>query len=321
MKAKTILQFSIGPIGAALLSLVTLPFVAWFFSVEDVGRLTMLQVVLSLSVSLFSLAMHQAYVREYHEEDDKQALFKACVIPGLAALLLVSGIIIILPFSMSKLLFGIDSALLTFLLLVGVLASFFINFLVHVVRMQERGLVFSATQLAPKLFLFIFISLIMILNLKADFETLMSCTWCKRKKHQIFLGESGDTKLKVASVIGNSHLNKGVRVKAVPLKRLMFDLQIALGKDKFKDVLKALNQYQLLIVHDWQIQSLRIDDIPLLTLLIESRKSPLLITSHLSKSEWNKDLTKLPLPLSISTELRQESRFWSVSEPKNKSLH
>ncbi|WP_024607388.1 oligosaccharide flippase family protein [Pseudoalteromonas sp. TAB23] len=173
MKAKTILQFSIGPIGAALLSLVTLPFVAWFFSVEDVGRLTMLQVVLSLSVSLFSLAMHQAYVREYHEEDDKQALFKACVIPGLAALLLVSGIIIILPFSMSKLLFGIDSALLTFLLLVGVLASFFINFLVHVVRMQERGLVFSATQLAPKLFLFIFISLIMILNLKADFETLM----------------------------------------------------------------------------------------------------------------------------------------------------
>jgi DNA replication protein DnaC len=156
---------------------------------------------------------------------------------------------------------------------------------------------------------------------KADFETLMSCTWCKRKKHQIFLGESGDTKLKVASVIGNSHLNKGVRVKAVPLKRLMFDLQIALGKDKFKDVLKALNQYQLLIVHDWQIQSLRIDDIPLLTLLIESRKSPLLITSHLSKSEWNKDLTKLPLPLSISTELRQESRFWSVSEPKNKSLH
>ena len=88
MKAKTILQFSIGPIGAALLSLVTLPFVAWFFSVEDVGRLTMLQVVLSLSVSLFSLAMHQAYVREYHEEDDKQALFKACVIPGLAALLL-----------------------------------------------------------------------------------------------------------------------------------------------------------------------------------------------------------------------------------------
>lgn len=173
MKAKTIVQFSIGPIGAALLSLVTLPFVAWFFSVEDVGRLTMLQVVLSLSVSLFSLAMHQAYVREYHEEDDKQALFKACVIPGLAALLLVSSIILILPFSTSKLLFGIDSALLTFLLLVGVLASFFINFLVHVVRMQERGLVFSATQLAPKLFLLIFISLIMLLNLKADFKTLM----------------------------------------------------------------------------------------------------------------------------------------------------
>ncbi|TMO71253.1 polysaccharide biosynthesis family protein [Pseudoalteromonas sp. S3785] len=173
MNPKKILQFSIGPIGAAFLSLITLPFVAWFFSVEDVGRLTMLQVVLSLSVSLFSLAMHQAYVREYHEEEDKQALFKTSLIPGLVVLFFVIAIIIFLPFSTSQLLFGINSPLLTFLLLVGVFASFLINFLVHAVRMQERGLVFSATQLAPKLFLLTFISLIMLLNLKANFKTLM----------------------------------------------------------------------------------------------------------------------------------------------------
>jgi len=89
-----ILSFSIGPVIAAILSLITLPFVAWFFSIEDVGRLTMLQVVLGLAVSFFSLAMHQSYVREYHEENDKQALFKLSVIPGLI-LLFISTIIIL----------------------------------------------------------------------------------------------------------------------------------------------------------------------------------------------------------------------------------
>lgn len=170
---KKILQFSIGPIGAAALSLITLPFVAWFFTVEDVGRLTMLQVVLGLSVSLFSLAMHQAYVREYHEEQDKEALFKISIIPGLTVLILISLIIFALPFSVSMLLFEIDSTLLTLLLMIGIFSSFLINFLAHVVRMQERGLVFSATQITPKFLLLILISLIMLLNLTAEFKSLM----------------------------------------------------------------------------------------------------------------------------------------------------
>jgi O-antigen/teichoic acid export membrane protein len=173
LNAKTILQFSIGPIGAAILSLITLPFVAWFFSVEDVGRLTMLQVVLGLAVSLFSLAMHQAYVREYHEEEDKPALLKLSIIPGLVLLILISLFILVLPFSISTILFGIDSNLLTFLLFTSLLATFFINFLAHVIRMQERGLAFSATQIAPKIFLLILIALIMLLNLTAEFKILM----------------------------------------------------------------------------------------------------------------------------------------------------
>ncbi|OOF21024.1 lipopolysaccharide biosynthesis protein [Salinivibrio sp. IB872] len=173
MNIKKIVQFSIGPIGAAALSLVTLPFVAWFFSVEDVGRLTMLQVTLGLSVSLFSLAMHQAYVREYHEEDDKPSLFKHAVLPGLAVLTLALLIISILPWSISKLLFDIDSTLLTWLLILGVYCSYLINFFAHVVRMEERGLVFSATQVFPKLFLLFFICFIFLLNLDADFQTLM----------------------------------------------------------------------------------------------------------------------------------------------------
>ena len=173
MNLNKILSFSIGPVIAAILSLITLPFVAWFFSIEDVGRLTMLQVVLGLAVSFFSLAMHQSYVREYHEENDKQALFKLSVIPGLILLFISTIIILVLPFTVSEVLFGIDSSLLTFLLLVGIFSSFFINFLAHVIRMEERGLAFSASQVAPKAFLLIFVCLILILNLAENFKTLM----------------------------------------------------------------------------------------------------------------------------------------------------
>lgn len=173
MNVKKVLHFAIGPIAAAGLGLITLPFVAWFFSVEDVGKLTMMQVVLSLSVSFFSLAMHQAYVREYHEEKDKAVLFRVSLLPGLLLLSLTVIVCLIAPFSLSKLLFGIESKLLTGLLIVGIYASFFINFLSHLLRMEEKGLAFSATKIAPKLFFVFFIALIMFFSLTANFTTLM----------------------------------------------------------------------------------------------------------------------------------------------------
>lgn len=174
MNTRKIIHFAIGPIGAAALSLITLPFVTWFFSVEDVGRLTMLQVTLGLSVSLFSLGLHQAYVREYHEENDKGALLKAAMLPGAALLIFCSVVLVLLPYSISEVFFDIDSGKLTFLLVLGVFSSFLINFLAHIVRMQERGLAFSATQVLPRLALLIFIGLILLLGLTNSFENLMS---------------------------------------------------------------------------------------------------------------------------------------------------
>lgn len=173
MNVKKLFQFSIGPFGAAAIGIVILPFVAWFFSVEDVGRLTMLQIVLSLSISLFSLEMHQAYVREYHEEADKFSLLKVAALPGLILTTFLSFILLVSPISISRILFGIESEFLTVLLLVAVFSVLLNNFLAHVVRMQERGLVFSATQIAPKAFLLIFIILIFVLNLEAEFKWLM----------------------------------------------------------------------------------------------------------------------------------------------------
>ena len=174
MNLKYISSFAIGPIISAAFSLITIPFLTWFFSVEDIGRFTMVQITLGLTVSLLSLAMHQAYVREYHEQDDKTVLLKAVMAPGLLLLFLTIIFTVVSPISVSKLLFGIESGWLTALILISVIATFFLNFLSHVLRMEERGLAFSLTQIMPRMTLLIFIGIIILLDLPGNFLVLLS---------------------------------------------------------------------------------------------------------------------------------------------------
>ena len=100
MNIKQILHFSLGPIGSAALGLITLPIVTWFFSTEDIGRLTMLQVSISFTLLLFTLGLDQAFVREYHEVGDKSPLLKATILPGFVVLVAVLILLFVLPWSL-----------------------------------------------------------------------------------------------------------------------------------------------------------------------------------------------------------------------------
>ncbi|WP_286822813.1 MULTISPECIES: oligosaccharide flippase family protein [unclassified Idiomarina] len=173
MTPKKVAAFALGPILGAALGLIILPFLTWFFTAEDIGRFTMLQVIIGLSTSLFSLAMHQAYVREYYEVDDREVLFKAAILPSFAFLTVTLLLTLCLPYSISEVLFGIKSNFLVVLLLIGIYSKLVINFLAHVLRMQERGLAFSATQITPKLLLVLFISFILVFSIEARFQVLM----------------------------------------------------------------------------------------------------------------------------------------------------
>lgn len=153
MNKKKILAFALGPILGAFLGFVSLPIIAWFFAPEDIGRNNIFQIFTSFSILLFVLGLDQAYVREFHETENRFSLFKVCFIPGL--LLLTLAIIASLPFAgdISKLLYG-EREPLWYLITAGcVILSFIARFLSLVVRMQERGLAYSASQILPKLVL------------------------------------------------------------------------------------------------------------------------------------------------------------------------
>ncbi|OXY81882.1 lipopolysaccharide biosynthesis protein [Oceanimonas doudoroffii] len=153
MTPKKIAAFAIGPIGGALLGLITLPIITWFFSQEDVGRMAMLQVTISFGILLFSLGLDQAYVREFHEADDKPALLKCALLPGLTILLVTLAVLLSLGGILADWLFERPDWYLSLLISTALLAAFISRFLSLVLRMNEQGLAFSLSQLLPKLVL------------------------------------------------------------------------------------------------------------------------------------------------------------------------
>jgi O-antigen/teichoic acid export membrane protein len=147
---RTIAAFAFGPIATAGLGLLTVPAITWIFAPADVGRLNVVQIAVSFGVLLFNLGLDRAYVREYHEWPDRGALLKACFAPGFVLLLLAMAITI--PFSsrISVLLFGLDKVAYYWMLVACVVVSFISRFLSLILRMQDRGMAFSMSQVLPK---------------------------------------------------------------------------------------------------------------------------------------------------------------------------
>ena len=174
MNLKTLLSFAMGPMIAGALGLITIPILTWYFPQEDIGRITLFQIVISLSVMVFSLSLHESYVREYNEVDNKADLLKISIIPGL--LLLILSILFLYLFgifypktSVSLLIFDINSSVLTFIVLLAIIFSFFINIFNHVIRMENRGIAFSIMQITPKLSFLIFAMIMIGIGTKRDF--------------------------------------------------------------------------------------------------------------------------------------------------------
>jgi len=170
---KQIAAFAIGPIGGALLSLISLPVITWFFSQEDVGRMAMLQVTLGFSILLFSLGLDQSYVREFHEVDNKPALLKRAMLPGLMLLVITTLVFLTFGGTLAQLLFEVPQWHLSLLVALALVASFISRFLSLVLRMNERGLAFSMSQLLPKLFLLAIIGVYIGIGVPKDLTNLV----------------------------------------------------------------------------------------------------------------------------------------------------
>jgi len=152
MSPKKILKFAVGPVGLGLLGFVSVPLVSWFFTPEDLGVFAMLQVAQGVGLMLFSLGLDQAYAREFHHASNRAVLFLRCAGPGFGLLLaffLAAGVYGFDKFA--ALVYGVSDFSLGLVTWLCLLFGFAVRYLAMLLRMNERALQFSFTQLFPKI--------------------------------------------------------------------------------------------------------------------------------------------------------------------------
>lgn len=176
MNFRKVLSFALGPLGTAALGFITLPILTWYYSADDIGRLSMQQVVTSFSLLLFSLGLDQAFVREFHEEQDKAQLLRATLLPGLGLLALTLPILAFWAAPIASLVFGQADPLLTAMLFVSILATYVTRFLSLILRMQERGLAFSLSQVLPRAFFLMLVGAQVASAVTPSFRALLFAT-------------------------------------------------------------------------------------------------------------------------------------------------
>lgn len=172
MRSRALAGFAAGPLITAALGFITFPIVAWLFSPIDIGRLNVFNVAIGLGTILLTLGLDQAYLREYHEVADKRALLRSCAQPGLMVLLLIGVPWLIFAGEVSEWLFAADVPSWSGLLYISLLVSLVSRFLALVLRMQERGLAFSVTQVLPKLVLIAALGSVGLAHAPSTFTTL-----------------------------------------------------------------------------------------------------------------------------------------------------
>lgn len=117
--------------------------------------------------------MHQAYVREYYEVNEKEILLKLAFLPGIIIFIVYILISQIMDISISKYFLGTESNILDLCIVLGVFFLFIINLFSHVLRMQGKGWSFSATQIIPRLGYLIIVIFIVCFLKEINYQQLI----------------------------------------------------------------------------------------------------------------------------------------------------
>ena len=176
MNLSKIAGFALGPVLSALLGLLTVPLMAWTFEPEVIGKVAMLTTFLAGCSLVFTLGLDQAYVREYHEVEDKPALFYTLVVPSLIITFVFCLVILLFHEAVSQVLFSevTNTWYIAGLVAAAVFLTIILRFFSLVLRMKEQGLKFSLMQVSTKFSLLFAILVLLIIGGSYGFITALS---------------------------------------------------------------------------------------------------------------------------------------------------
>lgn len=158
------LQFFYGNFVVLLLGFISLPLITRLLSTEEYGRTSLYSSVVSIIYICAILGLDQAYIRYFYKDEvDERKLFRQCLLPPLALIVVLAAIYFVFSDYFNILLFersGLDISLLV----VGyTLTSVFERFLFLNIRMEQKGKLYSNLNILSKVLYIAFIVLFVMI--------------------------------------------------------------------------------------------------------------------------------------------------------------
>lgn len=124
---------------------------------------------------------------------------------------------------------------------------------------------------------------------KSMIVSLSSCNWIRNKQNLFITGPTGVGKTFIACALAHRACIDGLNARYYRWSRLMQDIAIAKATAKFPSFLEALAKLDLLILDDWGINALAIDEREDLLEVLEDRYSlrSTAIISQIPVERWH----------------------------------
>jgi O-antigen/teichoic acid export membrane protein len=159
--------FSAGNWISLIVSLLSTPIITRILSPEEFGVFSLFTVVLNLLLIVSMLGTDQSYVRFFYEvgEQFQKILLQKCLVVAFGMFFLLSILIVAFNDYVGVLLFSRKDFSLIVLLIIGGFVSIINRFALLVVRMEQRGGLYSTLQVISKVLDFAFLMLIYLSGL------------------------------------------------------------------------------------------------------------------------------------------------------------
>ncbi|MCM3597510.1 oligosaccharide flippase family protein [Metabacillus idriensis] len=171
---KKFLEFALGSGIVLLLGFISSPINTRLFSPEEFGKFSMFNLFTNILVTIILFGLDQSFVRYFYEEHVKNRplLLRKTLNISLLICLFTSIIIFFFHNQIFEILFNEMSIQLLTLIIINNFLFLLYKYVILVIRMQQRGKVFSYLQITQKLSNII-ITVLFFLFLKNDFIVLI----------------------------------------------------------------------------------------------------------------------------------------------------
>ncbi|MBT9142747.1 MAG: Insertion sequence IS5376 putative ATP-binding protein [Syntrophomonadaceae bacterium] len=128
---------------------------------------------------------------------------------------------------------------------------------------------------------------------RSTFFSLADCRWVKEHHNLIVTGPTGVGKTYIACALANKACRLGYSVRYWHTSRLLQAIATARADGSYNTLVKKLQKTDVLLLDDWGISPLQVDEARDLLDIIEDRNQTrsTMITSQLPISQWHNILT------------------------------